>query len=173
MAANNDLQIEENSGKSKKLLLIGIVAVVLLAAAGAYFFLFAPTDKTGTADEDITQPAAVSVSAPAVSAAALYVSLPRPFVFNVPGRARDRLVQIKVELLVRGSGNENLAKRHIPLIEGSLLKTFASANADELATIAGKEALKAKALTDLQNDLANVVGNTVVEEVLFTGFVMQ
>jgi flagellar FliL protein len=104
---------------------------------------------------------------------AQYVALPRPFIFNVPGASRDRLVQIKVQLLVRGSNNETLAMRHIPLIEASLLTAFSSANADELVTTTGKDALKNKALSDLQQALLEVAGSVVVEEVLFTSFVMQ
>jgi flagellar protein FliL len=104
---------------------------------------------------------------------ALYVPLPRPFVFNVPGASRDRMVQIKVQLLVRGGNNETLALRHIPLIEGSLLETFSAANADELTTVAGRDELKNKALSDLQQAMIEVVGSVVVDEVLFTGFVMQ
>ncbi|MFP3345129.1 flagellar basal body-associated FliL family protein, partial [Halomonas sp. SIMBA_159] len=83
------------------------------------------------------------------------------------------MVQIKVQLLVRGTNNETIAMRHIPLIEGSLLETFSAANADELVTVAGRDALKNKALSDLQQAMIEVVGSVVVDEVLFTGFVMQ
>jgi len=99
--------------------------------------------------------------------------MPRPFVFNVPGANRDRLVQIKVQLLVRGAQNEETAKKHIPLIEGTLLRVFSGTSADELGTSAGKDALKKNALKAVQDELLSIAGRTVVESVLFTGFVMQ
>ena len=99
--------------------------------------------------------------------------MPRPFIFNVPGAGRDRLVQIKVQLMVRGSDNEELAKMHIPMIEGTLLKVFSTANADDLVTEAGKVALKDQSLREVQKALNEIAGNAVVEQVLFTGFVMQ
>ena len=104
---------------------------------------------------------------------ALYVAMPRPFVFNVPGLGRDRLVQIKVQLLVRGSDNEELAKTHIPLIEGTLLQAFSTSNADDLVTEAGKIELREQAVTEVQKALKDITGSDVVERVLFTGFVMQ
>ncbi len=104
---------------------------------------------------------------------ALYVSMPRPFVFNVPGASSDRLVQIKVQVLVRGTNNEEIAKQHIPLMESTMLRTFSKANADDLVTAAGKDTLKAAALKDVQEALIGVAGSPIVEEVLFTGFVMQ
>jgi flagellar FliL protein len=54
-----------------------------------------------------------------------------------------------------------------------MLRTFSKANADELVTAAGKETIKAAALKDVQEALKGVAGSPVVEEILFTGFVMQ
>ncbi len=104
---------------------------------------------------------------------ALYVAMPRPFVFNVPGSSRDRIVQIKVQLLVRGEVNEETAKKHIPLIEGTLLSVFSTTTADELSTSSGKETLRFSALEKVQKALMDVEGSKVIERVLFTGFVMQ
>ncbi|MGP9801431.1 flagellar basal body-associated protein FliL [Rheinheimera sp. NSM] len=173
MAAEKDLVIADG-GKKKKLLFIagGAVLVIVLAVVG--FMLFSGGSDTGTAGSsgDGGQVAA-NDGAGQAKGNALYVPMPRPFVFNVPGASRDRMVQIKVQLMVRGSNNETIAMRHIPLIEGSLLQTFSSANADELVTVAGRDALKNKALSDLQQAMIEVVGSVVVDEVLFTGFVMQ
>ena len=104
---------------------------------------------------------------------ALYVAMPRPFVFNVPGASRDRIVQIKVQLLVRGDVNEEVSKKHIPLIEGTLLSVFSTTTADELSTSAGKETLRLTALDKVQAAMEEVEGSKVIERVLFTGFVMQ
>ena len=171
MAEEKDLVIAEG-GSKKKFIIIG-AAVLLIVLAGVGFMLFSggSTPTAGAGDSAATSTGTATDTEPKGSA--LYVPLPRPFVFNVPGASRDRMVQIKVQLLVRGSNNETLALRHIPLIEGSLLETFSSGNADELVTLAGRDALKNKALSDLQQAMIEVVGSVVVDEVLFTGFVMQ
>jgi len=140
------------------------------------YFLLSGSDESA---EPLTEDAASSevASAPKSSSAsvgtALYVAMPRPFIFNVPGASRDRIVQIKVQLLVRGDGNEEAAKKHIPLIEGTLLSVFSMTTADELSTSVGKETVRFTALDKVQAAMMDVEGNKVIERVLFTGFVMQ
>ena len=176
--AEEELQVEEGGKKKGKMMLIIIIAVVLLGGgAAAYFLLFAGGDEPAAEQLAETDAAAAAASAPASGKAemgtALYVAMPRPFVFNVPGAGRDRLVQIKVQLLVRGDVNEETAKKHIPLIEGTLLSVFSTTTADELSTSAGKETLRFTALEKVQAALNDVEGTKVIERVLFTGFVMQ
>ncbi|WP_293750580.1 flagellar basal body-associated protein FliL [uncultured Paraglaciecola sp.] len=172
--AEEELKMEEGSKKGK--LIIIIVAVVVLIAGGgaAYFFLMGDDDPMPVAEgEPMVQGEEGVASALVKTGTALYVAMPRPFVFNVPGSTRDRLVEIKVQLMMRGSDNEEQAKMHIPLIEGTLLKTFSTANADDLVTEAGKIAIRDSALKEVQKIMVDVSGNQTVEEVLFTGFVMQ
>lgn len=171
--AEEELQMEEG-GKSKMMIII-IVAVVLIAgAAGAYFFLGGASDPAVQATTEGAEGGeSSSEQVSSQVGTALYVAMPRPFVFNVPGSGRDRLVQIKVQLMVRGTDNEESAKMHIPMIEGTLLKVFSMANADDLVTEAGKVALRDQAVRDVQKAMKEIVDKDVVEQVLFTGFVMQ
>lgn len=176
--AEEELQMEEGGGKSKMMIII-IAAVVVVAGAAAAYFLLGSSDEPDMVDGEQVQSEEMAGDAGEASAGAaklgtaLYVAMPRPFVFNVPGSGRDRLVQIKVQLMVRGSDNEETAKMHVPLIEGTLLKVFSGANADDLVTEAGKVALREQAIREVQKSLQELVGNQVVEQVLFTGFVMQ
>ncbi len=117
--AEEDLGTEAPKGK-KKLLIIIIAAVVLLAGGGgAAFFMMGSGGEEAAADaEQKTE----QVAAPTDPVS--YVNIAQPFVFNVTGDAKDRLVQIQVQLMVRGSENENLARYHSPLVESSLLATL-------------------------------------------------
>lgn len=182
MAGEKELEIADGGGKKKKIIIIAAAAVLLLGGGAGYFLLSGSEEPPAVdaavapADAAAAAPDAVAETPDAAKAnvgSALYVSMPRPFVFNVPGASRDRLVQIKVQLLVRGQNNEETAKQHIPLIESTMLRTFSKGNADDLVTAAGKDSLKAAALKDVQEALIGVAGSMVVEEVLFTGFVMQ
>lgn len=173
----NELEVE-GGGKKKKMIIIIIAVVVLLGAGGgAYFFFFMGDDSAATAQTTAGAPTADGeVAGEAESAqvgSALYVPMPRAFRFNAPGAARDRFVEIRVQLLVRGGDNEENAKMNIPLIESTLLNVFSQANADDLATSAGKDALKQQALEAVQVVMKELEGNKTVEKVLFTGFVMQ
>ncbi len=174
--AEEELKIEDGAKKSKLMLIVIIAVVVLIAGGGAAYFLLMGNDEAVPVD-DISQMATGSEEDMSPTMAnkgtALYVSMPRPFVFNVPGASRDRLVEIKVQLMLRGSNSEEQVKMHIPSIEGTLLRTFSTANADDLVTEAGKTAMRDTALKEVQKTLLDITGNTTVEEVLFTGFVMQ
>ncbi|EGR2474061.1 flagellar basal body-associated protein FliL [Vibrio cholerae] len=166
--AEEDLGTEAPKGK-KKLLIIIIAAVVLLAGGGgAAFFMMGSGGEEAAADaEQKTE----QVAAPTEPVS--YVNIAQPFVFNVTGDAKDRLVQIKVQLMVRGSENENLARYHSPLVESSLLATFASATVEQLRTPNGRIDLRDKATDDIKAALNQAVGKPVIEKVLFTDFVMQ
>lgn len=166
--AEEDLGAEAPKGK-KKLLIIIIAAVVLLAGGGgaAFFMMGSGGDEAATDAEQKTE----KVAAPTDPVS--YVNIAQPFVFNVTGDAKDRLVQIKVQLMVRGSQNESLARYHSPLVESSLLATFASATVEQLRTPNGRIELRDKATEDIKAALNQAVGKPVIEKVLFTDFVMQ
>ncbi|WP_337881117.1 flagellar basal body-associated protein FliL [Rheinheimera sp.] len=171
-----DLEIADGSGKKKKLIIIGAAVGVLAIGGGAFLMMSGGSEPAPMEAEVAAEgaaPAEGDAAAGANKGSALYVTMPRPFIFNVPGATKDRLVQIKVQLLVRGSNNEETAKVHIPLIESTLLRTFSTSNAEQLITVDGKEELKKKALREVQDALTGVAGSEVVEDVLFTGFVMQ
>ncbi|MCE0494527.1 flagellar basal body-associated protein FliL [Vibrio salinus] len=167
MAEEDEVQTEEpKGGKSKLMIIIIAVVVLLLGGGGAAFFLM------GSGGDSAGEDAAVQ-EAPVVTEPVVYVSLAQPFVFNVTGDKRDRMVQIKVQLMVRGSDNESEARYHSPLIESTLLSTFASATVEQLRSPTGRVELRDKATEDIRTALSKAVGNPVIEKVLFTDFVMQ
>jgi len=178
MADEKELEMDD-SGKKKKLIIIIAIVVILAIAGGAAFFMMGGDDEVSQVELDAaldsgaqSQTAAASGSS-AELGSALYVPMPRPFRFNVPGTARDRFVEIRVQLLVRGADNEEAAKKHVPLIESTLLAVFSQSSADDLATSAGKTSLKQKSLAEVHKIMTEVEGSKIVEQVLFTGFVMQ
>lgn len=156
---------EAPKGKSKLLIIIIAVVVLLVGGGGAAFFLMG----SDPAEEE----AAAQVDTKPVEDPIAYVNIAQPFVFNVTGDNRNRMVQIKVQLMVRGTENENLARYHSPLIESSLLSTFASATVEQLRSPTGRMELRDKATDDIKAALTKSVGQPVIEKVLFTDFVIQ
>ena len=173
MAEEESLELEENEEpkSKKKLIIFGAIGLVLvLIIAGALWFFMGSSDSSaGSENADGTE----ETQEPMNVGEAFYVGMPRPFLFNLPGANRARLVEIKVQLMVRGSDDDVLIKKHIPLIEDALLTTFSSADVQKLSTLAGKDEMRQLALLNVQNTLQPVTGRKVVEKVLFTGFVMQ
>ena len=169
---------DENVCPKSGIKIIIIAVVVLLAGAGGGYFFFMGGESGATTEQ--AGPTAGGESASGAGddsgaqvGTALYVPMPRPFRFNIPGAARDRFVEIRVQLLVRGADNEEKAKMHVPLIESTLLNIFSQTNADDLATSAGKDALKQQSLAAVQLVMKDLENNETIEKVLFTGFVMQ
>ena len=174
--AEEELQMEEGGKKSKLMMIIIIVVVLLLGGGAAAYFLLGGEDETAAVEgeEQVQMDGDGGETSEAVkTGTALYVAIPNPITFNVPGANRDRLVEIKVQLMVRGSSAEEQVKMHIPSIQGALNRAFSQANADDLITEAGKAAIRDNALKEVQKTLKDVSGNELVEQVLFTGFVMQ
>ncbi|CAM4226859.1 flagellar basal body-associated protein FliL [Vibrio agarivorans] len=161
-------QIEAPKGKGKLLIIIAVVAVLLIGVAAAAFFMTGSDDDTAGASNS-----SVSQSAQPVVEPISYVNIPQPFVFNVTGDSRNRMVQIKAQLMVRGRANEELARYHSPLIESSLINTFASSTVEQLRTPNGRVELRDKASDDVKASLSQAVGQPVIERVLFTDFVIQ
>ena len=106
--ADEELQGEEGGKKKSKLMLIIIIVVVLLAGGGgaAYFFLFMGDEEVAEQSEDGA--ASEAETALPAEGIAIYVAMPRPFVsLTRPAAGREtELVQIEVQLMVRGTENE-------------------------------------------------------------------
>lgn len=166
-----DLSLDgENTQKigSKKKLIIIIAAVVLLLVVVlcSYFFFFSePDTETGQIKE--------GEEASSEMISAIYVPMPSPFVFNVSDGTRDRLVQIKVQLMVRGDENAALARKHTPLLQGTLTRVFGALTIDQLRSPMGKTQLRIFTLQALNDATMKVENKAIIYSVLFTGFVLQ
>ncbi|OBU14789.1 flagellar basal body-associated protein FliL [Photobacterium aquimaris] len=156
-------------GKRKKITVISVVSIMVAAMIAGAVWLYS---SVSIASQTTVESSATSTAAP-LQMSAYYIVLPEPFIFNVIGKERDRLVQIKVQLMVRGETNEGLANKHIPLIESRLLQTFSATTVEQLRQPLGREQLRQQALTALQATMNKMTDMPVVERVLFTGFVMQ
>ena len=169
-AEDNVAQEQPDATRKKRIIIIASAAgALLLVVIVALFLLFFigddDTQRSGSADNE-----AIADNL----GEAFYVAMPRDLIFNVPGGRRDRVAQIGVQLLVRGPRNEALAQENIPLLEATLLDVFSRATAERLNTPEGKRELRLQALDAIRIAMQDATdGSSVVEEVLFTGFVLQ
>jgi flagellar FliL protein len=152
--------------KSKRWLIIAVAAVVVLAGAGAGAWML-----TGHGD---THGKKEQVQAKEPLAPPLYVALDPPFVVNFEGEQLVRFLQITVQLMTRDPATVELLKANDPVVRNDLLLLFANQKYDVIAARAGKEKLRADALTAVRHVVESAGGKpNHLEQVYFTSFVMQ
>ncbi|MES2490896.1 MAG: flagellar basal body-associated FliL family protein [Pseudomonadota bacterium] len=153
--------------KSKAL--VYIISLLMLAAGGGGGFWY--STQGSAAGHDAHGKAADA--APAGKAAAIYLPLQPAFVVNLEDAEALRYMQVDLEVMARNPKAIEDAKNHMPRIRNSLLLLFGQQHAFELGTRAGKEALQAKALAEIQRVLKEETGSPGIEAVYFSSFVIQ
>jgi len=171
MPEGNAIEDEEGkapTSKKKLIIIISAVVLVLLIAGGAAFFFLSGNDaeNADTTESEKTEEVVEEINAN-------YVPMPRPIVFNVLEGTRDRTVQIKVQLMVMDKSSEALARKHVPLLESTLVSVFSAASVEQLRSPQGKNELRETALTELNKATTLVEKRALIHTVLFTGFVLQ
>jgi flagellar FliL protein len=135
MAKHSETQTdsEEQSGgkkpKGKLLVVVAALAVLALGGGGAAWFLL-----SGKPDDHAKAAVALPSSPP------VFVTL-EPFVVNLAGES-ERYVQVGIDLKVADSHVPDQIKAHMPEIRNAVLLLLSSKNAEELATLEGKNRLR-------------------------------
>lgn len=157
----NDLTMPKAASrfKRKAILIFVIIAFLLIVSGGVAWFL--------------KQPSEAVEPTPVIDTTTLYIGAREPFLFSLTAGQRSRLVQIEVQLMVRGEKNQAEAQRHLPLLESILLDVFSRQGADNYITADGKKAVRQEAVNELNAVLTEELGAPLIEKVLFTSIVMQ
>lgn len=151
-----------------KLIVVAALALLLaagLSAAGTWFFL--GKERPAEAQATSARPQAVSKQ-PAV-----YEELMPPFVVNFQAGGRTRYMQASLALMGRDAGQLAELKAHMPALRNQLVMLFSSQDFEALNAPLGLDMLKQKVTATVQQLAMQEVGAPVVEQVLFTNFVMQ
>lgn len=174
----------EAGGKKKKklFLIIGLaVALVAISVGGTIVALKMLSPPPAATDEKAEEEKEEPVLAPAI-----YFDMAPNFTINFNVNGRQRYLQAAITLLYRDPALEELLKLHMPAIRNGLVMLLSGKEFEELQTNEGKEKLRAEALDIINNQLKKeqqVLAEqseeeekpepVVVEQVLFTNFVMQ
>jgi flagellar FliL protein len=155
--------------KSSKKMLIIIAIVVLLTIAisvGATFFLLSGKDEASAEGGEV-------VAAEPVKLPALYYDLQPPFVVTLSVDGKQRYMQIYVSVMTRDQRALDTLTLHMPLIRNKMIMLYSSQNFEAVQTAEGKDALREKSKEVIQEILTQESEGAVIEQVLFTNFVMQ
>lgn len=107
-------------------------------------------------------------------APALYVPLDPPLLASFEaGDGQTRYLQMSIQLMGRKQAAIDAVRTHAPAIRNAFLFLMSNHSYDEVATVAGKEQLRAEMLAEAQAILRRNIGEPGVEEVYFTSLVLQ
>jgi flagellar FliL protein len=164
--AKSDAVVKDPATKGKVKLIIVIVVALLLAvgmSVGAtWFFMHSAQSKPAAAEAAVVgkQPAIFEPMAPA-------------FVANYNVNGRQRYMQVSITLQGRNQVDLEALKVHMPVIRNNLVMLFSGQDFATLATPVGQEMLRQKATASVQEVAQKELGKVVIEQLLFTNFVLQ
>ncbi|MGH1472221.1 MAG: flagellar basal body-associated FliL family protein [Cellvibrionaceae bacterium] len=159
---------EAAGGGKKKVILLAVMALVLIgiSVGGTIFAL-----KMFGGEEEVAAEEEAPIEE--VKKAAIYYPMKPPIIVNFQARGRQRFLQAELTLMLRDESMIGPIETHMPMLRNSMVMLFGGQVYEELQTPEGKDLLQEQALTEVQDLLEQETGNTVVEQVLFTSFVMQ
>ncbi len=171
---DDEANAEESGGGGKKKLIILIVIglLVVLSSIGGTLFLLGFFDSDEDAEQE-GEAAEVVEQVEEKPQPAMYFPIKPAFVVNFQARGRQRYLQAEITVMTRDMDIFNAMQTHAPLIKNRVVMVLSGEVYGELQTDEGKELLRQKVLDALQGIMEQEVGKMGIEEVLFTGFVMQ
>jgi flagellar FliL protein len=161
--------VKDPASKSKlKLIIIAVVALLLAIglSVGATWFVMHRAQSQAA-------PAVAAADDPTVKHPAVYEPLTPAFVVNFNQNGRQRYMQVSITMLARNAADMEALKVHMPVIRNNLVMLFSGIPFDSIATPIGQEMLRQKATASVQEVAQKELGKTVVEQLLFTNFVLQ
>ena len=102
-----------------------------------------------------------------------YLALDPPLVVSFEDRSAIRFLQVTVEVMARDDDAIEAVTTHTPVIRNNLLMLMGGKTLTDLTSREGKEQLRADALAEVQRILTTFTGESGIEDLYFTSFVVQ
>jgi flagellar FliL protein len=158
---------EKKKGKLKLILII--VLALLLAVGGSVGGTWYFMHKSQNNKDEKAPDAAAATAKPV----AIYESLSPAFVVNLNQNGKQRYLQVSITLLTHDQAGLDALKEHLPVIRNNLVMLLSGQDFGTLASPIGIEMLRQKATASVQEVAQKEVGKLVVDQLLFTNFVLQ
>lgn len=157
--------VEQPKGKGKKFLIIIISVVLLLVLVGGGAAVYLLTSTPAAEQHDSHEEEAAKDDHPPI-----YEKLDS---FTTRLADGESYLQCEINLKVADAKVQEKIKVYMPEIKDGILRLLASQNADELATVEGKD----KLAQDVQKTVNDILGvkaaSAGVQKVLFPAFIIQ
>lgn len=103
-----------------------------------------------------------------------YVDMKPAFIANYGGKGKLRYLKTEVSLRVSGDdAGENSVRHHMPQLRHVIVMLLTQQNDEDINTMEGKELLRQNALAQVQEVLEGENGESYVDDLLFTSFIVQ
>lgn len=159
---------EKKKGKLKFILIIMVALLLAIGASvgGTWYFMH---KSQASKDEKAPDTADAAVA----KAVAIYEPLNPAFVVNLTQNGRQRYLQVSITLMTHDPAGLDALKAHLPVIRNNLVMLLSGQDFTTLASPVGIEMLRQKATASVQEVAQKEVGKLVVDQLLFTNFVLQ
>lgn len=165
---DDDLNLGKKKSSRMLWIIVGSVLALVLLVIGTLYameMIHAPGFMAGNSEM-------ADSSESEKSGESIYYPL-SPFTVNFRQGDGARFLQVTMTALVQSQDVVGAIEKHEPVIRNNLLLLLGGQDPDGLRTREGKEALRSLVLKEVQAILEQRTGGKGIEEIFFTGFVMQ
>jgi flagellar FliL protein len=168
---------KSNKGGLLKWLLVGFGIIFLVGTSvGTSIYVMksmmsTPADKTAeNSNEAKVKKEKKKHKEPRV---AIYYKFDPPFVVNINGDSGSRFLQLTLEAMTYDQSVNDEIDKNMPVIRNNILLLLSNLTSEQVATLEGKQKLRADVLKEIQKVMKDKIGKPGVEEVYLTSIVMQ
>jgi len=158
---------QKEKGGMKKIIII-VVALLVVGGGAAGFFLMGGDSSEPSAEEaaDTEQVEEEQEKDP------IYHELVKDFVVTFEDAGGIRYLQVSLQVMSFDQTAIDRVDANMPAVRNSLIMLIGGQNYEDLKTNEGKEKLRTEILSSVQ-EAARLKAEQALEDVLFTGFVLQ
>lgn len=102
-----------------------------------------------------------------------YMEIPTPFVVNLAEDNALAFLQVNAQLKVTREDIKKHLYLHMPAIQHTVMLVLSEQSSADIKSVAGKQKLRETTLKEIQGLLEEQIGDPAVDEVYFTGFIIQ
>ena len=102
-----------------------------------------------------------------------YFELATPFVVNLAEKDSLSFLQVNAQLKVTREEVKAQLSKHLPAIQHTVMMVLSQQTINDIKSVAGKQKLRETTLKEIQNLLQTQIGDPGVDEIYFTGFIIQ
>ena len=102
-----------------------------------------------------------------------YFEITAPFVVNITDNGGAVFLQVNAQLKVSNEELKSHLSAHLPAIQHTVMLVLSEQTASGVSSLQGKQKLRETTLKEIQDFLTAQIGIPVVEEIYFTGFIIQ
>ena len=94
-------------------------------------------------------------------------------IITLPSEGKTRYVSVDVDLMTRSKSSIKTLEAYGPLIKSNVVELLSRQSFDTIITEEGKKTILAQVLKTLQTIMSEQAGEPIIEQVLFTSFIVQ